>query len=76
MSGPFSTQTPPIKRPIVYGSTSAQIGPEDTPPNDPTHSHRWTIYLRGLHGEVLFNKHFLKLTLFFFARTFPILLKK
>lgn len=41
------------KRPIVYGSISKLIGPEDPPAIDPTHSHRWTIYVRGVDGEVL-----------------------
>ncbi|KAI9325039.1 yeats family-domain-containing protein [Zopfochytrium polystomum] len=42
-----------VPRPIVYGSYAASITKKDPPPNDPSHTHRWTVYVRGLNGEDL-----------------------
>jgi hypothetical protein len=36
-------------RPFVYGSHAALIKGEI--PSDPSHTHIWTIYVRGLNGE-------------------------
>lgn len=38
--------------PFVYGSTASLIGPEDKP-SDPSHTHKWAVYLRGVDGQDL-----------------------
>jgi YEATS domain-containing protein 4 len=39
-----------VSRPFVYGSTAMYLGKRHEFGND---THRWTFYLRGLHGEDL-----------------------
>ncbi|KAI9315413.1 yeats family-domain-containing protein [Obelidium mucronatum] len=39
--------------PIIYGSIAIPITKKDPPPADPSHTHRWTIFLRGANGEDL-----------------------
>ncbi|KAJ3024590.1 UNVERIFIED_CONTAM: NuA4 histone H4 acetyltransferase complex and the SWR1 complex subunit [Siphonaria sp. JEL0065] len=39
--------------PIIYGSIAIPITKKDPPASDPTHTHRWTIFLRGANGEDL-----------------------
>ncbi len=46
----YDATTPPLKRPIVYGSTAALINKGDIVA-DPSHSHKWTVYLRGTFPE-------------------------
>lgn len=45
----FSSTELPLRRPIVYGTSSTTKGKEVS--SDPSHTHKWTVYLRGLHGE-------------------------
>jgi YEATS domain-containing protein 4 len=46
----FTSKESPFRRPIVYGSTSRPVTPQDTL-SDPSHSFIWTVYLRGVDGE-------------------------
>ncbi|KAJ3071615.1 NuA4 histone H4 acetyltransferase complex and the SWR1 complex subunit [Podochytrium sp. JEL0797] len=39
--------------PIIYGSIAVPITKNDPPAADPSHTHRWTIFLRGANGEDL-----------------------
>ncbi|KAJ3415643.1 YEATS domain-containing protein 4 [Chytridiales sp. JEL 0842] len=40
-----------ISRPIVYGTIAIPITKKDPPPDDPSHTHRWTVYARGPNNE-------------------------
>jgi YEATS domain-containing protein 4 len=42
----------PITRPFVYGSHAAPLSKTDVP-SDPSHTHIWTIFVRGVDGEDL-----------------------
>ena len=49
--------------PFIYGSTAIPFGKKDTP-EDPTHTHRWSVYVRGVQGEdlsYLFKKVIIKI---------------
>ncbi|KAI8824671.1 yeats family-domain-containing protein [Chytriomyces cf. hyalinus JEL632] len=37
--------------PIIFGSVAGRIGKKDPPPSDPSHTHRWTVFVRGANGE-------------------------
>ncbi|KAJ3278689.1 YEATS domain-containing protein 4 [Borealophlyctis nickersoniae] len=37
-------------RAIIYGSTAVPLGKKDVA-SDPSHTHKWSVYLRGLYGE-------------------------
>ncbi|KAJ3054934.1 NuA4 histone H4 acetyltransferase complex and the SWR1 complex subunit [Rhizophlyctis rosea] len=50
MSGNKRMKGVMVVRPFIYGSHSAQVTKRDTPA-DPSHTHKWTVYVRGLHNE-------------------------
>ncbi|KAJ3194934.1 hypothetical protein HK101_001544 [Irineochytrium annulatum] len=58
-----------VCRPIVYGSSAYTIGKKDPPPVDPSHTHRWTVYLRGHNGEDI--SFFIKKVSFKLHESFP-----
>ncbi|KAL2916378.1 NuA4 histone H4 acetyltransferase complex and the SWR1 complex subunit [Polyrhizophydium stewartii] len=38
--------------PFIYGSTATPISKKDNP-SDPSHTHKWSVYVRGVNGEDL-----------------------
>ncbi|KAJ3090650.1 YEATS domain-containing protein 4 [Quaeritorhiza haematococci] len=57
-----------IDRAVVYGSSAAPLKKNDIPA-DPSHTHRWTVYVRGLHGEDI--SYYVKKVLFKLHDSFP-----
>jgi hypothetical protein len=47
-----------ISRPILYGSIAIPITKKDPQPEDPSHTHRWTVYVKDASGEDM--SHFIK----------------
>ncbi|RPA87866.1 putative histone acetyltransferase subunit [Ascobolus immersus RN42] len=46
-------------RPIVYGTVARRVPPEERGPNfPPDHTHRWTVFVKGIHGRDI--SHFVK----------------
>ncbi|KAJ3348651.1 NuA4 histone H4 acetyltransferase complex and the SWR1 complex subunit [Entophlyctis luteolus] len=39
--------------PIIYGSEAIPVSSNDPPLPDPSHTHRWRVYVRGANGEDL-----------------------
>lgn len=46
----FVAKESPFRRPIVFGSVAKPVGGDDVL-TDPSHSHIWTVYLRGRDDE-------------------------
>ncbi|KAJ3109848.1 YEATS domain-containing protein 4 [Phlyctochytrium planicorne] len=57
-----------IVKPIVYGSIAIPLGKKDTP-SDPSHTHKWTVYVRGIDGEDV--GYFIKKVSFKLHESFP-----
>ena len=57
-----------VHRPIVYGSSARPITKKDVP-SDPSHTHAWTLFVRGVHGEDI--SYFIKKVVFKLHESFP-----
>ncbi|KAJ3219914.1 hypothetical protein HDU67_008443 [Dinochytrium kinnereticum] len=57
-----------ISKPILYGSIATPLGKKDTP-SDPSHTHKWTVYVRGVDGEDL--NYYIKKVSFKLHESFP-----